>query len=191
MVVIPRRSGGNLRLFPDKASQERRLTRLQKLLFCLKARPHNASVLRCSCEPAMAMHPLSTERVHRRQGTAGDTAPTGDIHLHVIRTNALRRSTCPQPSKLQSIPRASLLPRCLTPRQPGDHYVALPNESKDGWTHAHARQTILVEPQPLYELWSDVSKFPLWQEHVVSVKPARFAGWIQDQSLGSWAIPKT
>ena len=30
---------------------------------------------------------------------------------------------------------------------------------------------ILVEPQALYELWSDVSKFPLWQEHVVSVTP--------------------
>ncbi len=56
-------------------------------------------------------------------------------------------------------------------RQPGDHYIPLPDGSDDGWTSAHARQTILVEPQALYELWSDATKFPLWQEHVVSVTP--------------------
>ena len=65
--------------------------------------------------------------------------------------------------------------------QRGDHYIALPNESKDGWTHAHARQTILVEPQALYELWSDVTKFPLWQEHVVSVTP-------QDGQISHWVM---
>ena len=54
-------------------------------------------------------------------------------------------------------------------KQKGDHYRPLPDESKDGWIHAHARQTILVEPMALYRLWSDVSKAPLWQEHVVSV----------------------
>jgi uncharacterized membrane protein len=56
-------------------------------------------------------------------------------------------------------------------KQQGEHYVPLPDGSKDGWTHAHARQTILVEPQALYELWKDQSSFPLWQEHVVSVTP--------------------
>ena len=56
-------------------------------------------------------------------------------------------------------------------RQPGNHYVPLPKGSKDGFTHAHARQTILVEPQALYQLWSDITLFPLWQEHVVSVTP--------------------
>ncbi len=56
-------------------------------------------------------------------------------------------------------------------KQMGDHYVKLPDEHKDGWLRAHARQTILVEPQALYELWSDVTSFPLWQEHVVSVTP--------------------
>ena len=56
-------------------------------------------------------------------------------------------------------------------KQQGDHYVRLPDEQKDGWSHAHARQTILVEPQALYELWSDVTTIPLWQEHVVSVTP--------------------
>lgn len=54
-------------------------------------------------------------------------------------------------------------------KQPGDHYVALPQSQKDGWVHAHARQTILVEPQALYALWKDVTTIPLWQEHVVSV----------------------
>ena len=56
-------------------------------------------------------------------------------------------------------------------KQQGDHYVALPQEEKDGWVHAHARQTILAEPKTLYRFWSDVTKFPLWQEHVVSVTP--------------------
>ena len=61
-------------------------------------------------------------------------------------------------------------------KQRGDHYVALPNEQKDGWLHAHARQSILVEPRALYAMWSDVTKFPLWQEHVVSVTPTGGAG---------------
>ena len=54
-------------------------------------------------------------------------------------------------------------------KQTGDHYQALPQKAEDGWVHAHARQSILVEPQALYELWSQVEKFSLWQEHVVSV----------------------
>ena len=54
-------------------------------------------------------------------------------------------------------------------KQHGDHYVAIPQEQKDGWVHAHARQSILVQPQALYELWSEQEKFPLWQEQVVSV----------------------
>jgi uncharacterized membrane protein len=56
-------------------------------------------------------------------------------------------------------------------KQPGDHYVALPQGTKDGITYAHARQTILVEPHALYGLWKDETAFPLWQEHVVSVTP--------------------
>ena len=54
-------------------------------------------------------------------------------------------------------------------KQAGEHYVALPDSKGDGWVHAHSRQTILVEPQALYELWKDVERIPLWQEHVVSV----------------------
>lgn len=65
-------------------------------------------------------------------------------------------------------------------RQPGEHYVAIPQKAEDGWVHAHARQTILVEPKVLYELWSDVASFPLWQEHVVSVTPtaAKQTHWV-------------
>ncbi len=62
----------------------------------------------------------------------------------------------------------SLLPDA---KQAGDHYVRLPDEHKDGWSHAHARQTILLEPETLYKYWSNVTSFPLWQEHVVSVTP--------------------
>ena len=56
-------------------------------------------------------------------------------------------------------------------KQQGEIYVKLPDEQKDGWVHAHARQTILVEPQALYALWKREEAFPLWQEHVVSVTP--------------------
>jgi uncharacterized membrane protein len=56
-------------------------------------------------------------------------------------------------------------------KQAGDHYRPLPDQSKDGWIHSHARQSVLVEPMALYELWSDAKKFPLWQENVVSVTP--------------------
>jgi uncharacterized membrane protein len=56
-------------------------------------------------------------------------------------------------------------------KQPGEHYIPLPEGSKDGWTHAHARQTILVEPRALYDLWKKQTSCPLWQEHVVSVTP--------------------
>ena len=65
-------------------------------------------------------------------------------------------------------------------KQLGDHYVALPDQSKDGWVHAHARQTILVTPDALYLLWSDLGLFPLWQEHVVSVTPVsdKVSHWV-------------
>ncbi|WP_157477225.1 SRPBCC family protein [Granulicella tundricola] len=56
-------------------------------------------------------------------------------------------------------------------KQVGDLYVALPKGNKDGVEWAHARQTILVEPQALYELWKDETSYPLWMEHVVSVTP--------------------
>ena len=65
-------------------------------------------------------------------------------------------------------------------KQAGSHFIALPQEAKDGWVHAHARQTILAEPQALYALWSDQEKFPLWQEHVVSVTRtgAKTSHWV-------------
>lgn len=53
--------------------------------------------------------------------------------------------------------------------QPGAHYTPLPKKSESGRVVAHAVQTILVEPQALYELWHDVESTPLWQEHLVSV----------------------
>jgi uncharacterized membrane protein len=65
-------------------------------------------------------------------------------------------------------------------RQQGDHCVALPQSSEDGMVHAHARQTILIGPQALYDLWSDLKLIPLWQEHVVSVTPvsATVSHWV-------------
>jgi uncharacterized membrane protein len=62
----------------------------------------------------------------------------------------------------------------------GGVYAPLPEGTQDGVVTAHALQTIGVDAQALYELWSDVSKFPLWQEHVVSVTPtgAKTSHWV-------------
>ena len=51
----------------------------------------------------------------------------------------------------------------------GTVYSPLPNSEKDGWVMASTVQTIQGDPKALYDLWSDVSFFPRWQEHVVSV----------------------
>ena len=53
--------------------------------------------------------------------------------------------------------------------QQGIHYVPPMQETRDGVVYAHTVQTVLVEPQALYNLWRDVESAPLWQEHVVSV----------------------
>ena len=65
--------------------------------------------------------------------------------------------------------------------QVGSQYVAFPNKTENGVVTAHAVQTILVEAQALYALWSDVTSIPLWQEHVVSVTPmtgGRMSHWV-------------
>ena len=53
----------------------------------------------------------------------------------------------------------------------GQPYVSLPAGEEDGMLTAHAVQTILAEPQALYELWKQETLFPRWQEFVVSVTP--------------------
>ena len=55
-------------------------------------------------------------------------------------------------------------------KQVGDEYVALPKGTHDGVETQHTRQTILADPKTLYGLWKNQEAFPLWQEHVVSVK---------------------
>ena len=65
-------------------------------------------------------------------------------------------------------------------KQAGGHFTALPQEAENGWVHAHARQTILAEPEALYKLWSEQENYPLWQEHVVSVTRtgAKTSHWV-------------
>lgn len=63
----------------------------------------------------------------------------------------------------------------------GELYTPLPDKKEDGKITAHAVQTILVEPQALYDLWSDVSSIPLWQEHVISVTPV-------SETVSHWVI---
>lgn len=62
----------------------------------------------------------------------------------------------------------------------GGVFSALPQDVKDGYVRAHARQTVLVAPQALYELWRDVEAAPLWMEYVVSVTASsdKLSHWV-------------
>ncbi len=51
----------------------------------------------------------------------------------------------------------------------GAIYSPMKQDMDDGRMHAHAVQTILADPQKLYELWRKVELAPRWQEYVVSV----------------------
>ena len=53
----------------------------------------------------------------------------------------------------------------------GTTYAPLPEGIADGRVTAHAVQTINAGAEELYEVWSDVTNFPRWQEFVVSVTP--------------------
>jgi uncharacterized membrane protein len=101
-----------------------------------------------------------------RQATRSVVMPSIDVLL--MEEDAMA-ATAEVPAATNTAPKSfSLFPGA---KQPGEQYVKLPDEQKDGWLHTHARQTILVEPQALYELWSKQEAYPLWQEQVVSVTP--------------------
>jgi uncharacterized membrane protein len=55
----------------------------------------------------------------------------------------------------------------------GSMYVPSPEKDEDGRLIASAVQTVQGTSERLYELWSDVTFIPLWQENVVSVTPTR------------------
>ena len=62
----------------------------------------------------------------------------------------------------------------------GEEYVPLPDSKEDGVVFASTVQTIQGDPTQLYQLWSNVTLFPRWQEHVVSVTPTgpRTSHWV-------------
>ncbi len=62
----------------------------------------------------------------------------------------------------------------------GTAYAPLPEGQVDGRVTAHAVQTINAGAEELYKVWADVSQFPRWQEHVVSVTPtgAKTSHWV-------------
>ena len=62
-------------------------------------------------------------------------------------------------------------PPSLKSRPAGSHYAPLPRKTENGFVTAHAVQTILAGRDSLFALWSDVTRFPLWQERVISVTP--------------------
>ena len=53
----------------------------------------------------------------------------------------------------------------------GSTFAPLPEKDDRGRLIASAVQTIQASPEQLYGLWSDISLFPRWQEHVVAVTP--------------------
>ncbi len=66
-------------------------------------------------------------------------------------------------------PGAELPPPALTS---DGVFTGLPDGEEDGIVTTHALQTIRASAADLYTLWHDVTLFPRWQEHVVSVTPA-------------------
>ena len=53
--------------------------------------------------------------------------------------------------------------------QAGSRYFPPKEKGADGEIIGHSVQTIGVDAQTLFALWSDLPSIPLWQEHVVSV----------------------
>ena len=60
-------------------------------------------------------------------------------------------------------------------------YRPLPNGEENGLVTQSSVQTIQSDPQSLYELWSNLSFYPRWQEHVVSVTPL-------DSTTSHWVV---
>ncbi len=62
----------------------------------------------------------------------------------------------------------------------GSTFTPAPEKDDDGRLIATSIQTIQATPDQLYKLWSDLSLFPRWQEHVVSVTPvsASVSHWV-------------
>ena len=63
------------------------------------------------------------------------------------------------------------MPTLPAATQAGNRYFPPPDKGADGEIIGHSVQTIAVDAQTLYALWSDLPSIPLWQEHVVSVTP--------------------
>lgn len=55
--------------------------------------------------------------------------------------------------------------------QAGNRYFPPKEKGEDGEIIGHAVQTIAVDAQTLFAMWSDLPSIPLWQEHVISVTP--------------------
>ena len=72
------------------------------------------------------------------------------------------------------------MPIVKEPLRVGTIYAPLPEGTSDGRVTAHAVQTINAGAEDLYKVWSDVSRFPRWQEHVVSVTPTseKVSHWV-------------
>lgn len=63
------------------------------------------------------------------------------------------------------------MPTLPAATQAGHRYFAPLEKDENGGIIGRSVQTIGVDAQTLYALWSDLPSIPLWQEHVVSVTP--------------------
>jgi uncharacterized membrane protein len=65
-------------------------------------------------------------------------------------------------------------------RQHGSRYFVPADKTEDGEIIGRSVQTIGLDAQTLFALWSDLESIPLWQEHVVSVTPqnGRLSHWV-------------
>jgi uncharacterized membrane protein len=65
-------------------------------------------------------------------------------------------------------------------KQTGGRYFAPPDKTEDGEIIGRSVQTIGLDAQTLFALWSALESIPLWQEHVVSVtrQNERLSHWV-------------
>jgi len=89
-------------------------------------------------------------------------------------------------SALNEKPGAESLPRVMGANIVEDGRYLPPPADNDGKMWVRTSVLIQGEPQNLYGMWRNVEDAPLWQEHIVSVKPVTdtLSHWVMESATG-------
>lgn len=87
---------------------------------------------------------------------------------------------------LQEKPSAEALPRVLGANVVEDGRYMPPPADEDGKMWVRTSMLVKGEPQDLHGIWRNVEDAPLWQEHIVSVKPVteKISHWVMESAAG-------